>query len=135
MLVDTLRPPLAIAINVCPGANGVDNGRVLPIANTPNVRYNTTPVHRPCLTPARRRPGPASMLAKLNTFTLLGIEAIPVEAEVDASAGLPKIILVGLPELAVKESIHRIERALANLGYQRHAGRLVINLAPGDLRK
>src|SRR5439155_2522452 len=75
------------------------------------------------------------MLAKLNTFTLLGIEAIPVEAEVDASAGLPKTILVGLPELAVKESIHRIERALANLGYQRHPGRLVINLAPGDLKK
>src|SRR5438034_7501389 len=75
------------------------------------------------------------MLAKLSTFTLLGIEAIPVEAEVDASAGLPKIILVGLPELAVKESIHRVERALANLGYQRHPGRLVINLAPGDLRK
>src|SRR5262249_60825063 len=79
--------------------------------------------------------GSAFMLAKLSTFTLLGIDAVPVEAEVDASAGLPKIILVGLPELAVTESIHRIERALANLGYQRHPGRLVINLAPGDLRK
>jgi magnesium chelatase family protein len=39
-------------------------------------------------------------------------------------------VLVGLPELAVKESIHRIERALVNLGYQRHPGRTVINLAP-----
>jgi magnesium chelatase family protein len=75
------------------------------------------------------------MLAKLNTFALVGIEAIPVEVEVDASAGLPKIVLVGLPEMAVRESIHRIERALANLGYQRHTGRLVINLAPGDLKK
>jgi magnesium chelatase family protein len=75
------------------------------------------------------------MLAKLSTFALVGIDAVPVEVEVDASAGLPKTILVGLPEMAVKESIHRIERALANLGYQRHAGRLVINLAPGDLRK
>ncbi|MCI0463652.1 MAG: YifB family Mg chelatase-like AAA ATPase [Gemmataceae bacterium] len=75
------------------------------------------------------------MLAKLNAFALLGIEAVPVEVEVDASAGLPKTILVGLPELAVKESIHRIERALANLGYDRHAGRTVINLAPADLRK
>jgi magnesium chelatase family protein len=75
------------------------------------------------------------MLAKLNTFALVGIEAVPVEAEVDAAAGLPKTVLVGLPELAVRESIHRIERALANLGYQRHTGRTVINLAPADLKK
>src|SRR6516165_5760751 len=75
------------------------------------------------------------MLAKLNTFALVGIEAVPVEVEVDASAGLPKTVLVGLPEMAVKESIHRIERALANLGYGRHPGRTVINLAPADLPK
>ncbi|MCI0376951.1 MAG: YifB family Mg chelatase-like AAA ATPase [Gemmataceae bacterium] len=75
------------------------------------------------------------MLAKLNTFALVGIEAVPVQVEVDASAGLPKTILVGLPEASVRESIHRIERALANLGYDRHAGRTVINLAPADLRK
>src|SRR5258708_12199720 len=75
------------------------------------------------------------MLAKLNTFALVGIDAVPVEAEVDASAGLPKTVLVGLPELAVRESIHRIERALANLGYDRHPGRTVINLAPADLPK
>src|SRR5437870_12908347 len=75
------------------------------------------------------------MLAKLNTFALVGIEAVPVEAEVDASAGLPKTVLVGLPEMAVRESVHRIERALANLGYERHVGRTVINLAPADLKK
>jgi magnesium chelatase family protein len=75
------------------------------------------------------------MLAKLNTFALVGIDAAPVEAEVDVSAGLPKTVLVGLPEMAVKESVHRIERALVNLGYARHPGRTVINLAPADLRK
>jgi len=75
------------------------------------------------------------MLAKLRTFALVGIDAVPVEVEVDASAGLPKTILVGLPEPAVRESIHRIERALANLGYDRHIGRTVINLAPADLKK
>src|SRR5437588_2845116 len=75
------------------------------------------------------------MLAKLNAFAVVGIEALPVEVEVDASAGLPKTILVGLPEMAVKESVHRIERALANLGYDRHPGRTVINLAPADLKK
>jgi magnesium chelatase family protein len=75
------------------------------------------------------------MLAKLNTFALVGIDAVPVEVEVDASAGLPKTVLVGLPEMAVRESIHRIERALVNLGYQRPSGRTVINLAPADLKK
>lgn len=75
------------------------------------------------------------MLAKLNTFALLGIDALPVEVEVDVSPGLPKTILVGLPEMSVRESIHRIERALANLGYQRPNSRTVINLAPADLPK
>src|SRR5712692_5011984 len=75
------------------------------------------------------------MLAKLNTFALVGIDAVPVEVEVDATAGLPKIVLVGLPEMAVKESIPRIERALVNLGYDRPRGRTVINLAPADLKK
>src|SRR3954454_8878351 len=75
------------------------------------------------------------MLAKLHTFALSGIDALAVTAEVDASAGLPKTILVGLPEAAVRESQHRVERALANLGYDRHSGRTVINLAPADLPK
>src|SRR4051812_30977412 len=75
------------------------------------------------------------MLAKLNAFALVGIDALPVEVEVDASPGLPKTVLVGLPEMAVEESIHRIERALANLDYDRHPGRTVINLAPADLKK
>ncbi len=75
------------------------------------------------------------MLAKLRTFALIGIDAVPVEVEVDANPGMAKIILVGLPEMAVRESIHRIERALANLGYARPTGRTIINLAPADLRK
>src|SRR5215213_551766 len=75
------------------------------------------------------------MLAKLNTFALVGIDAVPVEVEVDAAPGLPKTVLVGLPEAAVRESVHRVERALVNLGYSRHPGRTVINLAPADLKK
>lgn len=76
------------------------------------------------------------MLAKLKTFSLLGIEALPVEVEVDVSpAGLPKTILVGLPEAAVKESTHRVERAMVNSGFQRPQSRVVINLAPADLPK
>lgn len=76
------------------------------------------------------------MLSKLQTFSLVGIEALPVEVEVDVSpAALPKTILVGLPEAAVKESTHRVERALVNSGYLRPSDRIVINLAPAELPK
>ncbi len=76
------------------------------------------------------------MLAQLRTFALLGIDAVPVDVEVDtAPAREPKTVLVGLPELAVRESIHRISRAMANNGYHLPTGRTVINLAPADLRK
>lgn len=76
------------------------------------------------------------MLSRLATYTLLGIEARPVEVEVDISPGaLPKTILVGLAEAAVRESTHRIERALVNSGYGRPFDRIVINLSPADLPK
>jgi magnesium chelatase family protein len=76
------------------------------------------------------------MLAKLRTFSLVGIDALPVEVEVDVSAGaLPKTVLVGLPEAAVKESTHRVERAMVNSGYLRPDDRIVINLAPAELPK
>ncbi len=76
------------------------------------------------------------MLAKLHTFSMLGIEALPVQVEFDvADAALPKTILVGLPEAAVKESTHRVERALVNSGYRRPQSRIVINLAPAELPK
>ena len=76
------------------------------------------------------------MLARLKTFTLLGIEAMPVDVEVDISpAAMPKTILVGLPDAAVKESTHRVERAIVNSGFVRPQDRVVINLAPGDLPK
>jgi magnesium chelatase family protein len=88
------------------------------VVNRPAVRYNL------------------GMLAKLNTFALVGIDAVPVEVEVDNSfAQMPKTIIVGLPELAVRESVHRIERALHNLRYERPSGRTVVNLAPADLPK
>lgn len=76
------------------------------------------------------------MLAKLSSYTLIGIDAAPVEVEVDVSpASMPKTVLVGLAEAAVKESTHRVERALVNSGYHRPIDRIVINLAPADLKK
>jgi len=76
------------------------------------------------------------MLAKLFTYSLYGIEAKPVEVEVDISpAAMPKTVLVGLAEAAVKESTHRVARALVNSGYTRPYDRIVINLSPADLPK
>jgi hypothetical protein len=76
------------------------------------------------------------MLSKLHTFSLLGIDALAVEVEVDVSPGaIPKTLLVGLPEQAVKESTHRIERAIVNSGFVRPQDRVVINLAPAELPK
>ena len=76
------------------------------------------------------------MLARLTTYSLLGIDAAPVDVEVDISPGaMPKTILVGLAEAAVRESTHRIERALVNSGYVRPIDRVVINLSPADLPK
>jgi magnesium chelatase family protein len=76
------------------------------------------------------------MLAKLFSYTLIGIDASPVEVEVDVSASsMPKTVLVGLAEAAVKESTHRVERAIVNSGYRRPVDRVVINLAPADLKK
>ncbi|MFM8221048.1 MAG: YifB family Mg chelatase-like AAA ATPase [Planctomycetaceae bacterium] len=76
------------------------------------------------------------MLAKLCSYSLFGIQALPVEVEVDIStATLPKTILVGLAETAVKESIHRTERALVNTGFNRPIERVVINLSPAELPK
>ena len=76
------------------------------------------------------------MLARLLTYSLFGIDARPVEVEVDISPGaLPKTTLVGLAEAAVKESIPRIERAIVNSGYTRPVDRIVINLSPADFPK
>ena len=76
------------------------------------------------------------MLAKICSFAMVGIDALPVEVEVDvASSGQANTILVGLAEASVRESLHRIDRALLNSGYYRPTNRVVINLAPADLRK
>ncbi|ADV60863.1 Mg chelatase, subunit ChlI [Isosphaera pallida ATCC 43644] len=76
------------------------------------------------------------MLSKITSYTLVGIDAAAVEVEVDVSpSAQSKVILVGLAETAVKESTYRVERALTNSGYYLPGDRVVINLAPADLRK
>ncbi|MEI7861681.1 MAG: YifB family Mg chelatase-like AAA ATPase [Planctomycetota bacterium] len=76
------------------------------------------------------------MLARLQTFSLLGIEALPVDVEVDVSTGaLPATVLVGLPDAAIRESTHRVARAMVNCGFNRPLDRIVVNLAPAELPK
>ncbi|MEO7796550.1 MAG: magnesium chelatase domain-containing protein, partial [Opitutaceae bacterium] len=76
------------------------------------------------------------MLATIASAALQGIAAELVHVEVNAGeAGEPKLILVGLPDAAVKESDDRVFSALSNSGFKPPRTRTTINLAPGNLRK
>ncbi len=76
------------------------------------------------------------MLSRLMSATLIGIEAYPVEVEVDiTSKGLPHFSLVGLPDAAVKESRDRVRAALKNRGFVFPLKQITVNLAPADLKK
>ncbi|MEM9025660.1 MAG: YifB family Mg chelatase-like AAA ATPase [Verrucomicrobiota bacterium] len=76
------------------------------------------------------------MLAMTHSATIIGIDAHPVQVEVNTGEdGEPKIVVVGLPDAAVKESTDRISSALVNSGYRRPAYHTTVNLAPGGLRK
>jgi magnesium chelatase family protein len=75
------------------------------------------------------------MLFRIASAALHGIEAYPVEVEVDISAGFPTFVTVGLPDAAVRESKERVRAALKNCGYDLESKRITINLAPADRRK
>jgi magnesium chelatase family protein len=78
----------------------------------------------------------SGMLSRVHSVTLHGIEAIACEVEVDVSTrGQEGASLVGLPDAAVKESLDRIRAALQNDGFRFPAGRVLVNLAPADVRK
>jgi magnesium chelatase family protein len=75
------------------------------------------------------------MLAKVCSAAVNGIEAYPVEVEVNAGFGDTLIVIVGLPDAAVKESRDRVTTALINSGFTFTFGRTTINLAPADVKK
>src|SRR6185295_10626280 len=75
------------------------------------------------------------MLAKVCSAALNGIEAYPVEVEVNSGWGDTIVVIVGLPDAAVKESRDRVSTALTNSGFKFPMGRTTINLAPADVRK
>lgn len=74
------------------------------------------------------------MLSKTMSAAVLGVDAWPITIEVNLTEGLG-YNLVGLPDNAVKESMHRIESALHECGYMMPRRKVVINLAPADIRK
>src|SRR2546423_12358785 len=75
------------------------------------------------------------MLARIFSAAVLGVEAYEVEIEVNAAGGNPVIVVVGLPDTAVKESKDRVTTAIQNSGYYWPRGRTTINLAPADVKK
>ena len=75
------------------------------------------------------------MLAKVCSAAVNGIEAYPVEVEVNAGFGDTLLVIVGLPDAAVKESRDRVMTALINSGFSFTFGRTTINLAPADVKK
>jgi magnesium chelatase family protein len=77
----------------------------------------------------------SQMLAKVLGSALLGIDAYPVEVEVDITRGLPAFSTVGLPEAAVKESKDRVKSAVKNSGFRFPSDRITVNLAPADIKK
>jgi len=75
------------------------------------------------------------MIAKTYSFGLLGLEAYPVEIEIDAANGLPAVTVVGLADTAIKESKERVRSAIRNSGFQWPSQRITVNLAPSDIKK
>ncbi len=73
------------------------------------------------------------MLAKVHSAAVLGIDSYPIEIEVNAGWGQPMVIIVGLPDAAVKESKDRVKTAIENSGFKYVMGRTTINLAPADV--
>ena len=75
------------------------------------------------------------MLSRIRSAALWGLEAFPVECEIDVGPGLPGFILVGLPDAAAREARERVWPALRNAGFQLPDRRVTVNLAPAERRK
>jgi magnesium chelatase family protein len=74
-------------------------------------------------------------VCRARSLSLFGIEALPVEVEVDVSSGLPGFSIVGLPDAAVQEARERVRVAISNSGYKFPTKKVIVNLAPANLRK
>jgi len=75
------------------------------------------------------------LVSRSFSFAVVGVSAVRVIVEVDSSRGLPGTVIVGLPDSAVKESKERVRSAIVNSGFPYPSRKIVVNLAPADLKK
>lgn len=75
------------------------------------------------------------MLSIVKSMSLIGLEGYLINVQVDVSAGIPCWEIVGLPDTSVKESKERVRTAVKNSGYELLSRRVVVNLAPADIKK
>ncbi len=75
------------------------------------------------------------MLALAHSAAMLGIDGYVVRVEADSAAGTPSLTIIGLPDRTLGESRDRVRAAIVNSGYRFPAGRVLVNLAPADIRK
>ena len=75
------------------------------------------------------------MVTKAITATTVGINAYKIEVEVDVTNSLPNVCIVGLPDSAVNEARERVRSAIKNSGFSFPLGKVIVNLAPADIRK
>src|SRR4030065_1963033 len=74
-------------------------------------------------------------ISKINSAAVVGLDATPVEVEVDIGAGLPQFLIVGLPDKAIEEAKERVRSAIKNSNAKMPEHRITCNLAPADLPK
>lgn len=75
------------------------------------------------------------MLSITKSMTLHGLEGFLIDVQVDISAGMPSWNIVGLPDVSVKESKERVKTAIKNSGYELFSRKIVVNLAPAEIKK
>lgn len=75
------------------------------------------------------------MVTKAITAANIGIDSCKIEVEVDVSNSLPSVCIVGLPDSAVSEARERVHSAIKNSGFSFPTGKVIVNLAPADIRK
>lgn len=75
------------------------------------------------------------MLSKVKSVALQGLEGFCIDVEADISTGLPSLDIVGLPDISIKEAKERVKVAIKNSGYDFLSRKIIINLAPANLRK
>lgn len=75
------------------------------------------------------------MLSITKSMALHGLEGFLIDVQVDISAGMPSWDIVGLPDISVKEAKERVRTAIKNSGYELFSRKIVVNLAPADIKK